>query len=63
MKQNGLMSLAGEQGGSPSTAPVESEERTSNENREREREPDAMAIDEASENQQDKAVDDSAAAT
>ncbi|TVT96769.1 hypothetical protein EJB05_58010 [Eragrostis curvula] len=72
MKQNGLTSLAGEQGGSPSTvtappAPVESEERTSNENRvasvEREWEPDAMAIDEAGENQQEKAADDAAAAT
>jgi hypothetical protein len=68
MKQNGLTSLAGDQGGSPSTAatapptPVESEERASNENREREREPGAMAVDEASENQQDKAADDSAAA-
>jgi hypothetical protein len=68
MKQDGLTSLAGEQGGSPSTArvppaSVESEERTSNENREREREPDAMAVDEASEDQQDKAADDAAAAT
>ncbi|GJN33429.1 hypothetical protein PR202_gb22027 [Eleusine coracana subsp. coracana] len=65
MKQNGLTSLTGEQGGSPSTAavtpaPVESEERTSNENRERELE--SMAVDEAGENQQDKATDDTAAA-
>ncbi|KAL6657361.1 hypothetical protein ACP70R_005141 [Stipagrostis hirtigluma subsp. patula] len=73
MKQNGITSLAGEQGGSSSTAtataapaPVESEERTSNEGRvasaEREREPDDMAVDEAGENQQDKAADDAAAA-
>ncbi|XP_062190579.1 B3 domain-containing protein Os07g0679700-like isoform X2 [Phragmites australis] len=73
MKQNGITSLAGEQGGSSSTAtvapaPVESEERTSNEGRvasvEREREPDGMAIDEASENHQDKdrAADDAAVA-
>uniref|UniRef100_A0A0A8ZAK4 Uncharacterized protein n=1 Tax=Arundo donax TaxID=35708 RepID=A0A0A8ZAK4_ARUDO len=71
MKQNGLTSLAGEQGGSSSTAavppaPVESEERTSNnEGRvasvERERQPDAMAVDEARDNQQDKAADDAAA--
>jgi len=71
MKQNGLTSLVGEQGGgSSSTAtvppgPVESEERTSNEGRvtsaSAEREPDAMAIDEAGENQQDKAADDAAA--
>lgn len=69
MKQNGLTSLAGEQGaGSSSTAatvlpaPVESEERTSNDGRVAsvEREPDAMAVDEAGENQQEKATDDSA---
>ncbi|CAD6216678.1 unnamed protein product [Miscanthus lutarioriparius] len=73
MKQNGLTSLVGEQGGGSSStttvppAPVESEERTSNEGRvasaSAEREPDAMAIDEAGENQQDKAADDAAAAT
>ncbi|CAD6342289.1 unnamed protein product [Miscanthus lutarioriparius] len=74
MKQNGLTSLVGEQGGGSSStttvppAPVESEERTSNEGRvasasaSAEREPDAMAIDEAGENQQDKAADDAAAA-
>jgi hypothetical protein len=67
MKQNGLTSLGGEQGGGSSStatvppAPVESEERTSNEVRvasvEREREPaDAMAVD-----QQEKAADDAAA--
>ncbi|CAN6176664.1 unnamed protein product [Urochloa humidicola] len=72
MKQNGLTSLAGEQGGGSSStatvppAPVESEERTSNEVRvasvEREREPEAMAVDEAGDNQQDKAADDAAPA-
>ncbi|KAL6896870.1 hypothetical protein ACP4OV_007442 [Aristida adscensionis] len=73
MKQNGITSLAGEQGGGSSStataappAPVESEERTSNDGRvasvEREREPDDMAVDEAGENQQDKAADDAAAA-
>ncbi|XP_062188398.1 B3 domain-containing protein Os07g0679700-like isoform X2 [Phragmites australis] len=70
VKQNGITSLAGEQGASSSTAtvppaPVESEERTSKEGRvvsvEREREPDGMAVDEAGENQQDKAADDAAA--
>jgi hypothetical protein len=62
MKQNGLTSLAGEQGGGSSStatvppAPVESEERTSNEVRVAsvEREPDTMAVDdEAGDNQQD----------
>ena len=71
MKQNGLTSLARDQGGGSSStatvppAPVESEERTSNEVRvasvEREREPDAMAVDEAGDNQQDKSGDDVAA--
>ncbi|KAG2647567.1 hypothetical protein PVAP13_2KG587300 [Panicum virgatum] len=75
MKQNGLTSLAGDQGGGSSStatvppAPVESEERTSNEVRvasvEREREPDAMAVDEVgdNQNQQDKSAVDDAAAT
>ncbi|CAN6186029.1 unnamed protein product [Urochloa humidicola] len=72
MKQNGLTSLAGEQGGGSSStatvppAPVESEERTSNEvcvaSVEREREAEAMAVDEAGDNQQDKAADDVAPA-
>ncbi|CAN6200284.1 unnamed protein product [Urochloa humidicola] len=69
MKQNGLTSLAGEQGGGSSStatvppAPVESEERTSNEVRVAsvEREPEAMAVDEAGDNQ-DKAADDAAPA-
>ncbi|ONM26211.1 B3 domain-containing protein [Zea mays] len=69
MKQNGLTSLVGEQGGGssstatvPPPALVESEERTSNEglvpSASAEREPNAMAVDEAGENQQDKAADD-----
>nr|CAB3458985.1 unnamed protein product [Digitaria exilis] len=71
MKQNGLTSLAGEQAAGSSItattvlpAPVESEERTSNEGRVAsvEREPDTMAVDEAGENQQEKAADESAPA-
>uniref|UniRef100_A0A0D9X2Y7 TF-B3 domain-containing protein n=1 Tax=Leersia perrieri TaxID=77586 RepID=A0A0D9X2Y7_9ORYZ len=74
MKQNGLTSLAGEQGSSstctnaaatvPQPTPVESEERTSNnEGRVPSAEqPESMAVDEAGDNQPDKAAASDAAA-
>jgi hypothetical protein len=74
MKQNGLTSLAGEQGSSstctgaatvPQPALVESEERTSNNDGGRvatAEQPESMAVDEAGDNQPDKAAGDSAAA-
>ncbi|KAF0907536.1 hypothetical protein E2562_018351 [Oryza meyeriana var. granulata] len=73
MKQNGLTSLAGEQGSSstcagaatvPQPAPVESAERTSN-NEGRvalAEQPENMAVDEAGDNLPDKAAGDAAAA-